>query len=509
VATLAEEQPKGIVLATEPPFQLGGLCVAPALRQVEWGGERRILEPRVMQVLVALRGGQIVGRDELIARCWDGRVVGENAIQRVISLLRQLAAETGAFRIETITKVGYRIEPAPGSAAVQVSPQLAARPALVNRRSMLAGAGAVLALGAGASWLALPSPARREAERLHADGLAMLQRGGVGGIRQAIDTFEQATRADPGFALAWGDLAYARFELTSYLAEPDHEALAAKVREAARRALAIDPANRQAHLALVAIRPNFRNWLDVRREVGAALERMPDEPMLHERTGILHMDTGRVRAAVAEFGWLVRREPLLPGHHIQLARALWYAGDTRRADAMLYQAFRNWPIEQDVWLSRFAFLLQTDRAQGALELIQGNGAVGLGGLSPLPADVGLATARALADAQPASREAAIRAILDARQRGRMGSFIAIPFLVLLGAIEPAWQAIYTYYLGKRDPQSGERSPLPAIAWRRTDILFAPVTAPLRRDARFQKLIAALHLDDYWRKTGTRPDIAFG
>ena len=44
-----------------------------------------------MQVLVALAAadGAIVGRDDLTRRCWEGRVVGEDAINRVISRLRR------------------------------------------------------------------------------------------------------------------------------------------------------------------------------------------------------------------------------------------------------------------------------------------------------------------------------------------------------------------------------------------------------------------------------------
>lgn len=73
-----------------------------------------------MQVLVTLanaRGG-VVSRDDLIATCWDGRVVGEDAITLVIVKLRKLAARHGeAFTVETIPRVGYRL-----AAATAVAP---------------------------------------------------------------------------------------------------------------------------------------------------------------------------------------------------------------------------------------------------------------------------------------------------------------------------------------------------------------------------------------------------
>jgi TolB-like protein len=83
-------------------------------------GQEAFLQPRVMQVLVALlrAEGEILSRDDMLARCWGGVAVGEDALNRVMSRLRQLSEGPGAgvFRVETITKVGYRLI-AEGSAA--------------------------------------------------------------------------------------------------------------------------------------------------------------------------------------------------------------------------------------------------------------------------------------------------------------------------------------------------------------------------------------------------------
>ena len=99
-----------IDLARSAPFQLGRLTVEPPLCRVSSG---ETLEPRVMQVLVALAraDGRVVSRDELIRTCWDGRIVGEDSITRVIGRLRRLAEARGedAFFIETVPKVGYRL----------------------------------------------------------------------------------------------------------------------------------------------------------------------------------------------------------------------------------------------------------------------------------------------------------------------------------------------------------------------------------------------------------------
>lgn len=105
---------QGILLAHEPVVRLGALDIDPARRRIlHDDGREEIVEPRVMQVLVALirASGQILTRDELMASCWRGMVVGEDAINRVIGRLRRLAGGLGAgvFELQTITKVGYRL----------------------------------------------------------------------------------------------------------------------------------------------------------------------------------------------------------------------------------------------------------------------------------------------------------------------------------------------------------------------------------------------------------------
>jgi DNA-binding winged helix-turn-helix (wHTH) protein/formylglycine-generating enzyme required for sulfatase activity/dienelactone hydrolase len=114
----ADQAPVSVDLAVEPDFTLGALEVRPSSREVLDSGEREVLEPRVMQVLVALarRRGQVVSRDQLIEECWAGRVVGEDAINRCIARVRRLAEAHGGFAIETIARVGYRLTEQPGAA---------------------------------------------------------------------------------------------------------------------------------------------------------------------------------------------------------------------------------------------------------------------------------------------------------------------------------------------------------------------------------------------------------
>jgi TolB-like protein len=135
-------QPPGpIILAREADFALGGALVRPALRSFAAKGAQEIVEPRVMQVLVALarRTGEVVGRDDLATTCWEGRIVGEDALQRAIGKVRRLGEASGAFVVETIPRVGYRLTgsaqasttsdaPAPAEPAPASTPPASPRP---------------------------------------------------------------------------------------------------------------------------------------------------------------------------------------------------------------------------------------------------------------------------------------------------------------------------------------------------------------------------------------------
>lgn len=100
-----------IDLARTASFRLGTATVLPSSCEISAAGQTVSVEPRVMQVLVALaqRQGETVTRDDLIALCWRGVVVGEDAIQRCVGRLRKAADTIGGFEIQTLNRVGYRL----------------------------------------------------------------------------------------------------------------------------------------------------------------------------------------------------------------------------------------------------------------------------------------------------------------------------------------------------------------------------------------------------------------
>jgi adenylate cyclase len=123
-----------IDLAHEPDFRLGALEIAPSTREVRSPRGSETVEPRVMQALVCLAraDGAVVSRDDLIQSCWSGRSVSEDAINRCIAKIRLLSDgdEGGAFVIETIPRVGYRLASAASAPTDRREPEASREPSI-------------------------------------------------------------------------------------------------------------------------------------------------------------------------------------------------------------------------------------------------------------------------------------------------------------------------------------------------------------------------------------------
>lgn|GEM_PF-1958484 len=164
-----EQLARQIDLAHEPAFTLAGICVEPSLRRLSSGDDEHLVEPKLMQVLVALarEPGRILSRDDLIDCCWDGRIVGDASVNRVLSLLRTALRDLGgdAVTIDTVPRVGYRLlladqpdEVTTGDGAEAIPPSQPAPSSPKYRRPLLALAAVVLvALLAAAAWWARPA----------------------------------------------------------------------------------------------------------------------------------------------------------------------------------------------------------------------------------------------------------------------------------------------------------------------------------------------------------------
>lgn len=233
----SEEGLQRIDLATSPDFDLGPLRVRPSHRQVCRGETCQGLEPRVMQVLVALASARpdVVSRDQLIRLCWDGRVVGDDTINRCILALRHLAKSFAPepFTIKTVPRVGYALletqaadRPAPTPAAVASPPPRLRWPILAAVAALVAVVGTALLVfrpwqTPDASQVAVAAgdgPGAAALARDLAADLARLAAGRAGGlavaasaeapsdylVRVVTGRDEQAVRAEVSLASSGG-----------------------------------------------------------------------------------------------------------------------------------------------------------------------------------------------------------------------------------------------------------------------------------------------------------------
>ena len=82
-------------------------------RQLILGENTRQLEPKVSLLLQTLINvdGDVISREQLIEQVWQGRIVGDGAINRTVSLLRQhlAALDSENNYVVTVPKAGYKL----------------------------------------------------------------------------------------------------------------------------------------------------------------------------------------------------------------------------------------------------------------------------------------------------------------------------------------------------------------------------------------------------------------
>lgn len=515
-----------IILAHEQPFAIGPVTVRPATRTVSCAGVETVIEPRVMQVLVALAqaGSAVVSRDDLVERCWEGRIVGDDAINRVLSRLRRLSEDVGggAFAIETITRIGYRLKqsgaipdavPPAGAVKPGVAPRASPASRLTRRSAIALGVGGIALAAGGGTWLALRPPALPPAALAALDrGLTAIREGTPDQTTAAIAAFREAVELAPQSARPWGflALAYQRQLVQSGAADANTAALAeVRTRDAAAHALALDSDNADAALALIGLVPIFRHWLSAEAACGALLARHPDHGGAHAFYGSILGQVGRGREALAHFERALDADPLAPTRHTSVVFGLWTEGRLDEADAAMAKAVAIWPRHFSVWFTRLRMLTYTGRGGAALAMLADtdNRPIGIPDWNFAMSE---AEARAVMTRLPADIDAASRILFDAAHRASGFAENAIVFHVVTGRIDDAFRLIDAYFFDRGFAVGAARySKEQGMYQRRRErlsyFLTIPNTAALRADTRFARVVSEIGLTDYWQRSGTKPD----
>ena len=274
------------------------------------------VSPRHIELLAVLAShpAALVTKEQLIETGWPDVAVSDNSLTQVISDLRQALGDSASqpAYIQTVARRGYRfIAPVEPVAPEGAPTRGAERPRRARETSSL------------------------DAARAFNEGRWRLEALDAELVPEAIEQFEHAIGLDPTYAAAHLGLANAlfwRFEATRDLMPPDTAAMARAV-DAARRAVALEPALGEAHATLSYVLVGAGLAEEAR---AAALRAVTLEPGYwghHFRLG--HASWGGAR--LTAHARTLELYPDFAFAHFQMAMVFVARGDLPAADSALRQ----------------------------------------------------------------------------------------------------------------------------------------------------------------------------
>jgi TolB-like protein/class 3 adenylate cyclase/Tfp pilus assembly protein PilF len=192
---------------------------------------------------------------------------------------------------------------------------------------------------------ASPSAKRANADAYNAylQGLYFFRQHNKGTREKAVGYFNQASKLDPAFALAWLGLGESRISQADAADIPPREGYR-MAREAVEKALALNPKMGEAYAALGYIKM-FRDWdwegADASYQRALALE--PGNVTVIMGAGTLAKTLGRLDEAVARDRLAIANDPLSTSAHHNFGIALLFAGRLEEARVEFQKALELAP----------------------------------------------------------------------------------------------------------------------------------------------------------------------
>jgi TolB-like protein/DNA-binding winged helix-turn-helix (wHTH) protein len=214
--------------------------------------------------------------------------------------------------------------------------------------------------------LALPRPVNPQAFDAYLQGYYYFERNTDKDTNMAVTYFERATQLDASYALAWVGLSRARYwqANTGLIPIEEGHRLA---REAAERALALNPNLPEAHAQLGRIKRQVDfDWAGADASIRRAVTLEPGNPENLVQAAFMAVLLGRSDEGVRLDRQAVELDPLNAHSWVSLGETRLYAGQVDEAVADLKKALE---LSPDVWMSRIALAkiyLMQGRPQDAL-----------------------------------------------------------------------------------------------------------------------------------------------
>ena len=226
--------------------------------------------------------------------------------------------------------------------------------------------------GAQKKRLAQPQSQSSDAYQLYLQGRFAWNKRTPDGIKRGLDFFEQATHADPTFALAYAGLAdcYCVMGAGEFAIFPPRQVMP-KAKAAALRAVELNDTSAEAHTAMASVSFWYDwDWATAERELQRAIELNPGYPTAHCWYAEFLSAMGRFDKSIAEARRATDLDPLSIATMWTLARVLNLAGDQHGAIAEMKKALEIEPSSlRPHYLMGWAYykIGEFDKAYEALE----------------------------------------------------------------------------------------------------------------------------------------------
>ena len=187
-----------------------------------------------------------------------------------------------------------------------------------------------------------------EAYQLYLQGRFYWNRRTAGGVNKAIDYFQQAIAKDPNYALAYTGLADSYYSLARNSAALSPKEAGAKARQAAEKALELDPVLGEAHASFGNVLLIFEwDFAGAEREFKRAIDLNSAYPYARQWYAELLYATGRYEESIQENRKAVALEPFTPILQVNLGLSLMFAKQLAESEQQFRKTLDmdpNYPI---------------------------------------------------------------------------------------------------------------------------------------------------------------------
>ncbi len=182
-----------------------------------------------------------------------------------------------------------------------------------------------------------------DAYTAYMQGLFYLNKLGPDNRKIAMSHFENAIALEPNFALAWAGLSKAAVNYASQAATDIEKALL-RGREAAAKALELDPALPEAHIALGFIQHIYDwDWRAAETSFRRALELRPGDVLARRYLSKLIGDLGQIDESMAMLRSIIEVDPLDENLQLAYASRLFDKEDFKAGEAVVRRLLEQNP----------------------------------------------------------------------------------------------------------------------------------------------------------------------